>query len=321
MSQQPNVTRVNRTRVLLIAAALVIIVIAAFVVTQIIIPGSTPAISTGQPKAPTLNLGGPAKPASFQPAAQAVMDVRPIEQQAASTGTPQPFYTSCTVARGSTPTPTGAAPAAAATAVATAAATMSATQVVAAGPTVAPSYTVYEIAGSESQACYQVGEILFNENNRFNLAIGVTTAIDGQIAIDPTNLGATVVGQVVADVSQFTSDSSMRDGQIRRNWLQSNTYPKATFTPKQILGLPTGAYQAGQIINFKMVGTLNVHNTDFNTTFDVTAQLMDTNDLVVSASTDLKMSDFGIQVPQMAMLKANDDVHVILNLVAHPVKQ
>jgi flagellar basal body-associated protein FliL len=57
MTQQP-LGRNGRGRLVAIIVMIVIIVIAVIVYTQLIVPGSTPPISTGQPIAPTLSLGG-----------------------------------------------------------------------------------------------------------------------------------------------------------------------------------------------------------------------------------------------------------------------
>jgi len=97
----------NRLMALLVAA-IVVVAIAVVVVTQIIIPGSTQSNSAGtQPKAPTIAL-----PFNDNSAVQAVMYVYPLAQ-ANPTATATSLYTSCTVLRGSTPTPTGSAPSAA----------------------------------------------------------------------------------------------------------------------------------------------------------------------------------------------------------------
>jgi polyisoprenoid-binding protein YceI len=309
----------KRTRLIaLLVAALVVIAIAVVVITQVIIPGSTQSNTVGtQPKAPTIAL-------PFNSAAEVAMYLQPIAQ-ANPTGTPAALYASCTVLRGSTPTPTGAA-ANAATVEATQAAStpaVGATAVpTAAATAVAADFTVYQIAGAESEACYVVGESLPGRGEPFNLAVGVTKAIDGQIAIDNKNLADSKVGQIVIDISQFQSDQQLRDGTIRRRFLESNTYPLAKFTPSQISGLPARAYIPGETLTFQIVGTLNVHNTDHQETLDVTSRLVDANTLVSTATTDILMTDFTVQPPTIAgFVTANNQAHLILNLVAHPVKQ
>lgn len=298
----------------LIVAAVVIVAIAVVVITQLIVPGLTPSVNAGtQPKAPTIAL-----PFNVNDSAlQAVMDIHPV-LQSNPTGTPAALYVSCTTDRGATATPTGAAPVAIATATTTAA-TPAPTS---AATAVAADYTVYEIAGAESEACYVVGESLPGQGKPFNLAVGVTKAIDGQIAIDTKALSASKIGQIVIDISQFKSDQTMRDGQIRQRFLESNKYPLAKFTPTQIIGLPDGAYTPGETLTFQIAGTLNVHNTDHDETLDVSAQLVDANTLVATATTDILMTDFNVMPPEIpGFVKANNQAHLIFNLVAHPVKQ
>ncbi len=265
--------------------------------------------------------------------ALAAGDTHPVAQS--GTQAAAPLYVSCTVLRGSTPTPTGNAPAAATTAATESAAAPTSAATPAAAATTAPTaaatmaatasaadYTVFEIAGPESEVCYQVGESLPGRGEPFNLAIGVTKAIDGQLGIDMKNLSLTKIGQIVIDISQFQSDQTMRDGTIRKRFLESNTYPLAKFTPTQIVGLPARAYVPGEILSFQIMGTLNVHNTDHPETLNATAQLVDANTLVSLATTDILMTDFNIQPPTIAnFVTANNNAHLVFNLVAHPVKQ
>ena len=301
-----------------VVALLALVALAVIVKTQLIDPGNTTPVGSGQPVAPTLAL--PVR-ATTQPASavQRIAYIRPAAAQATAAATPAALYVSCIEQRGVTPTPTAEAPAATtvatvdssavASVAATAAATMPAPD--------ASDYTVFNIAGAASEACYEVGETLPGQGKPFNLAIGVSRAIAGQIAIDKSNLAASQVGQIVIDVSQFTSDSKMRDGQIRAHWLESNKYPQAKLTPTALIGLPSRAYVPGETLHFQISGTLNLHNTDQPVTFDVTAHLADDQTLVGQATTHVRMTDFGITVPDIArFVTANNDVDFVLNLVA-----
>lgn len=231
------------------------------------------------------------------------------------------LYQSCTDQRGITPTPTpeSAEPTVAATAAGTAVATSAATAV-AVTPADNGDLTFYKIVGKESEACYQVGEIFIDEDNRFNLAVGVTKSIDGQIAIDKNNVVNSVIGDIVINVSEFQSDSPRRDGIIRQRWLESNKYPLAKLTESKTIGLPPRAYKSGEVLSFQVVGMLEVHGTKRETTFTVQAWLK-VDALVVTAYTDVKMTDFGFDPPSIAdLIKANDDARLVLNLVAREDK-
>lgn len=314
----------NRVRLVLAAIVVAFVaVIGYYFYDNIIVSGNTAPVTTGQPVAPTLALKPRASntPLTRNTDPRFVSDyqverviARPVAQQTLP-------YTSCTEDRRATATPVGqvapATPTAAATPAATLAATSAATK--AALPTGDP--ILFEIVGKESEACYQVGEIFINRNNQFGLAVGLSTSISGQIAIDKVNVANSQVGQIVVDISQLTSDSSSRDGQIRRSWLESNKFPLAKFTPKEIIGLPEGAYKEGTTLNFVLKGPLTVREKDVNVTFTVSAALKD-GVLTGTAVTDVKMTDWGFEPPAIAgMLKANNEARIILNFVAREPKK
>jgi polyisoprenoid-binding protein YceI len=177
------------------------------------------------------------------------------------------------------------------------------------------------VVGSESQACYLASETFLQGNMMnlpagFNGAVGVTKTISGDIAVDLTNVANSQIGDITINISEFKSDNDRRDGFIRQNFLQSNKYPFATLTNATVVGLPTGPYQDGTTLKFQIKGTLTVHDTKRDTTFDATGTYKG-GTLVVTATTDLKMSDFGIETPNIGgLLKVDDAVRLMVNLVA-----
>ena len=76
--------------------------------------------------------------------------------------------------------------------------------------------TVYKIDPAQSEVHYEVGET-FLQGNRFNLAIGRTKGIAGELLINAANPAQSQIGEIVIDVSQFTSDESRRDNFIRQS--------------------------------------------------------------------------------------------------------
>jgi len=180
----------------------------------------------------------------------------------------------------------------------------------------APANTVdFKIVPGESQVSYQVQETLFNQNNKLNTAIGVTKQITGDIYGNKADPSQSKIGTITVDISQFTSDRSMRDNFIRRNFLESSKYPLATFTPTAVSGMPE-SYTEGQSYSFKVTGNLTAHNITKPVTFDVTASLSG-NTLSGTATTTIKMSDFGVGPITLAgMLQTQDDVILTLKFVA-----
>ena len=69
----------------------------------------------------------------------------------------------------------------------------------------------YQIDANESSVSYEVGETFFDQNNRFSVAVGVTTVVSGSIQLDPVNPQNTTLDTITVDISQFKSDSGRRD--------------------------------------------------------------------------------------------------------------
>jgi polyisoprenoid-binding protein YceI len=174
---------------------------------------------------------------------------------------------------------------------------------------------VYKIVPDESVVTYEVGETFFNQNNRFQVAVGKTGQITGDVQVDQANPQNSSIGPLSIDISQFQSDSGRRDNAIRERFLESRSYPMATFTPTSIEGLPA-AYAPGEELTFKVTGDLTIKETTKPVTFDVTVRL-EGDALLGTATTTILMSDFGVGPITMAgILGTEDEVKLTLTFVA-----
>lgn len=175
----------------------------------------------------------------------------------------------------------------------------------------------YVIVPERSKVSYSVGEVFFNENNRFNLAVGITQQVNGEVYLDFGAPDKSSIGVITVDISTFTSDSGRRDNAIRTRWLESQRYPIATFTPKSVTGIPA-AYQDGSEVELQVSGDLTVREVSQPVTFVVKAKL-NGEELTGSANTEILMSNFGFSPPDIAgMLKAEDKVVIDFEFVAVP---
>ena len=175
--------------------------------------------------------------------------------------------------------------------------------------------TRYRIDPTQSSAHYEVGETFF-QGNRFNLAVGTTQGIAGDVLVDFANPANSQIGSIVIDVSQLTSDEGRRDNYIRNNGLQSSKYPQATFKPTKIEGLPASA-KPGDTLTLKVTGDLTVKDTTKPVTFDVTLKA-DQDKLTGTAATEILLSDFGAGPIQLAMLQTEDKAKLVFEFVALP---
>lgn len=177
---------------------------------------------------------------------------------------------------------------------------------------------VYRIDATQSEVRYEVGETLFNQNNRFNLAVGRTRGIAGDILVDYSQPSNSQIGDIVVDVSQFTSDESRRDNFIRRQWLESSRYPLATFVTRAIEGVPDQV-AVGHSISFTILGDLTVKETTRPVNWNITLTLEDGR-LVGSAATEILMSEFGVGPIQLPVLATEDQVKLFFDFVAMPAE-
>lgn len=146
--------------------------------------------------------------------------------------------------------------------------------------------------------------------------VGVTNQVSGQLALDfGSAVPQLVSGDFTINVNSLRSDDQRRDNAIRRNWLQSNQYPNATFRATALQGAPA-TYSEGQAATFRLAGDLTVRNVTRPVVLEVTARL-NGNTITGEATTQIKMSDFGAGPPNLAgILVVGDDTLLRLQFTA-----
>jgi polyisoprenoid-binding protein YceI len=173
----------------------------------------------------------------------------------------------------------------------------------------------FVIVPGESQVLYRVAETLFRENNRFNVAVGTTTAVRGEILVDRANPRNSRIGTITIDISQFKSDSQRRDNFIRTRSLESARFPTAEFTPTAIQGLPE-TYTDGRELSLQITGNLKIRDVVRPTTFAATIKIVGT-ELTGTATTAIKMTDFGFDPPSIAgILRTENEAKLEFHIVA-----
>jgi polyisoprenoid-binding protein YceI len=175
----------------------------------------------------------------------------------------------------------------------------------------------FVIVPGESSVTYRVNETFIAEGNRLNTAVGVTTAVRGEIFVDRARPAASRIGTVTIDISQFRSDSARRDNAIRDRWLESSRFPLAEFVPTQVQGLPA-AYEEGREVPVQITGNLTIRTVTRLVTFDAQVKLEGTT-LVVTGRTTIRMTDFGFDPPSiLGILRAENEARLEFRFVARP---
>jgi polyisoprenoid-binding protein YceI len=148
---------------------------------------------------------------------------------------------------------------------------------------------------SSSFVGYRVEEELANIGAA--TAVGRTPDVTGSLTFD----GSTVTAaEFTADLTTLQSDKSQRDGQLRRQALETNTYATATFTLTQPIDL--GAVPVdGQVVQATATGDLTLHGTTKSVQIPLEARLSGAV-VTVTGSIDVVFADYGIARPNSFMV-------------------
>lgn len=133
-------------------------------------------------------------------------------------------------------------------------------------------------------------------------AVGRTKGITATLSFD----GAAITDvRVIADVASLQSDNSMRDGTLKRQALETATYPTATFALTQPIALERIPSE-GETIAATAVGDLTLHGVTRSVAMPIQGQLVN-GYVVVVGSLDIAFADFGIRAPSSAAVLGVED--------------
>lgn len=176
-----------------------------------------------------------------------------------------------------------------------------------------PGEFVYRIDPSQSSLEYRVDEKIVGA--KASTAVGKTSGIAGDIAVNTTNPAKSRIGKIVANIEQFQSDNRLRDARIRSDFLVSHEFPLATFTVSSLSGL-NGPLTKGQSQDFTITGKATVRDITRPVTWHANGTLRD-GSVELTATTKIKLSDFDIDHVSVAgLVSASNDATLTMRLVA-----
>jgi polyisoprenoid-binding protein YceI len=124
---------------------------------------------------------------------------------------------------------------------------------------------------------------------------GITGDVSGEFLLTADEHPIITSMKVVVDLRTLDSGATERDDHVRNDSLEVSKYPFAVFAVKDAQVLP-GSYSQGQMVSFKLKGSLTLHGVTRPTTFDMQGQLA--NDRVMgSATTLIHLQDFHMNTP------------------------
>ena len=150
---------------------------------------------------------------------------------------------------------------------------------------------------SESVAGYRVREKLATLPAQSD-AVGRTNAITGSVTLAADNdvLTATAANFEV-DVTTLKSDQDRRDNAIRTRGLQTDQFPKATFTLTTPVAVPQAALDGGRA-TVQVAGDLTLHGQTKAVTIPTEVQL-NQGRVELDGKLTFPFSDFGMDPPSI----------------------
>ena len=159
--------------------------------------------------------------------------------------------------------------------------------------------------GPGSVARYLVREQLARLNAP-NDAIGKTEQVEGAIVFTADGSVDSARSKITVDMASLTSDSNRRDGYVRSNTLETNTYPTTELVVKSTPGLPWPLPSSGEVA-FEIVGDVTIHGVTKELTWQATAQAGDGGRVTGKAKTNFTFDTFDMEVPSVFVVLSVDD--------------
>jgi polyisoprenoid-binding protein YceI len=168
----------------------------------------------------------------------------------------------------------------------------------AAGATVADTLRLV-VAPAGNEARYLVREQLANLDLP-NDAIGATSAITGQLVLDPEGRVVPGASKFVIDVTTLKSDKERRDGYVQRRTLETAQYPTVTLAPTALYGLPWPLPASGAL-SFEMQGDLTIKSVTRSVRWRVNA-VAEGGGFSGKAATNFPFEAFELTQPKVSIV-------------------
>ncbi|GAB4298486.1 MAG: hypothetical protein Kow0098_23770 [Ignavibacteriaceae bacterium] len=187
--------------------------------------------------------------------------------------------------------------------------------------------SVFAQSGFKADATDNRNQASFISDAPFEKIVGVANGLEANVMLDINNITNNPKGMVKVPVDKIKTGIDLRDEHLRsKDWLYADKYPAALFELISIENSNSNSLSNGKKTDVKLKGKFSVHGvtnevivpatlTYFKEN-EMTKSKMPGNLLVVNTEFNIKLSDYGIRIPDMVVGKVNDEVKITANFVA-----
>lgn len=166
---------------------------------------------------------------------------------------------------------------------------------------------VLELDPAQSKVEFTLGDILHTVHGSFQFK-------RGEIQFDPATGAAS--GELVVDPNSGDSGNKTRDRKMKKEILETDKYPDASFTPQSVHGTlnPAGASK------IEVAGIFTLHGSAHPLTVTVNVE---TNNGLLTADTSFVVPyvKWGLKDPSTFLLRVNKQVDIAVHLVGQLKRQ
>jgi polyisoprenoid-binding protein YceI len=137
--------------------------------------------------------------------------------------------------------------------------------------------------------------------------------VTGAIVADPGAAGAASV-EVSIDMRTLDTGVALRNREMRQRYLQTDKFPFATFKSVSVVG--PAAIGPNEPADIKVTGDFSLHGVTKRMTIPVRVVVIPDGRIHATALFNVKMPEFGINVPDNVLVTVNNEVPVRLDVWA-----
>jgi polyisoprenoid-binding protein YceI len=171
---------------------------------------------------------------------------------------------------------------------------------------------IFRIIGERSEASYHARETFANQPGPSD-AVGRTNELEGELQLEQDGVLRGRILLMRIDMRTLTSDQSRRDNFIRQNTLQTDRFPFAEFRSTEAAG--PAVFRPGEESTFQIPGVMTIKGREHPIVWEARAQL-DGTTITGTASAKVKLSDFGVEPPRIAIVSVEDEMTWQVSIVA-----
>ena len=166
-----------------------------------------------------------------------------------------------------------------------------------------PDPTHFQFLPEETEARFVINEVL---QGNPKTVVGISNSVSGEIRLDIQDPSASALEEIRIASDSFLTDSSLRDGAIKRFILQSDEFAFISFKPISIEGLPQSVELKEQVMLI-LTGELTIRDVTRTVQFEADVKVVQENRLEGYAAAGISRSDFNLSIPEVPQVAQVDD--------------